>query len=149
MYALEIGRPVYSAVSSSSCARGGESMATAIQISVNLDHLVASRKHEFTFPVFAVGSVLTTFLTIILNVTVSASIIYKYMILPVKIQRLSPVIWAAGAITTVTTIVVSVSVPAIILAGREITAAATARRRRASTAARRAASSWSTFTLTT
>jgi hypothetical protein len=48
-------------------------MATAILLSASLV-LVATRKHKFTFPIFAVGAVLSNFFSItvslVLNVTV-------------------------------------------------------------------------------
>jgi hypothetical protein len=106
-------------------------MATAIWLSASLV-LCATRKLKFTFPVFAVGAVLsdlfTITVTIVLNVTV-------------------PVIWATGSVASVSTIVVSVSISAVVLARREVTTA-TSRRWRATRPARRATSSWSTLTLT-
>jgi hypothetical protein len=62
----------YSAATSksSSCVGGGESMATAIQVSASLIHLDAMGNFKFTFPIFAIGAILTTLVTFFLNVTV-------------------------------------------------------------------------------
>jgi hypothetical protein len=63
----------YSAVSSSSCAGGGESMATAIWLSASLV-LCATRKYKFTFPVFAVCAVLSNFLAITISLILDIAV---------------------------------------------------------------------------
>ena len=51
-------------------------MATAIKVSVSLVHLVAIGKTlKFTFPVFAIGTILTTFVAIFLDITVSEGLL--------------------------------------------------------------------------
>jgi len=63
----------YSAVSNSSCTGGGESMATAIWLSASLV-LRATRKYKFTFPIFAVGAILSNFLTITVSLVLDITV---------------------------------------------------------------------------
>jgi hypothetical protein len=69
-------RPYSAATSkSSSCVGGGESMATAIQVSASLYHLDAMGNFKITFPIFAIGAILTTLVTFFLNVTVPEEVL--------------------------------------------------------------------------
>jgi len=46
-------------------------MATAVRVSVNIVRLLAHRNCKVTFPIFAVGPVLTCLLSVILDITIS------------------------------------------------------------------------------
>lgn len=50
-------------------------MATATTLAMDIVQLGVSREGKSTFPIFAVGAVFTTFLTVILDITIPVVLI--------------------------------------------------------------------------